>query len=173
MNTNDRIVSINPTSHGFGFAVFEDEATLVDWGHAHVRPAAHSKCMERMAELLSWYSPQVLIVEDTQDKLSRRGERVKALIQDIASFADRSRLKVVQIPTTLVNTTFSLSGYINKMDIAQIIATHYPELKFQVPPPRRLWMSEDERMSIFSAVALALSLIHGPSCLDDINLSVE
>ncbi|MCX6925726.1 MAG: hypothetical protein NT154_21315, partial [Verrucomicrobia bacterium] len=44
-----------------------------------------------------------------------------------------------------------------KHALAEIIAQRFPEeLGFRVPPKRRPWMSEDFRMDIFDAVALAL-----------------
>ena len=41
--------------------------------------------------------------------------------------------------------------------MAEILAKRLPEeLGFRLPPKRRAWMSEDYRMDIFDAVALAL-----------------
>ena len=47
-----------------------------------------------------------------------------------------------------------------KYALAEIIVERFPEeLGFRLPPKRRPWMSEDSRMDIFNAVALAL-MIH-------------
>jgi hypothetical protein len=44
-----------------------------------------------------------------------------------------------------------------KHALAEIIAERFPEeLGFLLPPKRRDWMSQDSRMDIFDAVALAL-----------------
>jgi hypothetical protein len=46
-----------------------------------------------------------------------------------------------------------------KHALAEIFAKRFPEeLASRLPPKRRLWMSEDYRMHIFDAVALALVL---------------
>jgi hypothetical protein len=42
-------------------------------------------------------------------------------------------------------------------DIAVLLAEVFPELRPQLPPKRRLWESEDERMKIFDAVGLAVA----------------
>jgi hypothetical protein len=42
-----------------------------------------------------------------------------------------------------------------KHRIAETIAGHIPALKLYVPPARKAWMSEDARMGIFDAAALA------------------
>jgi len=48
----------------------------------------------------------------------------------------------------------------NKQLIAVAIGRRFPELAPHVPPYRKCWMSEDYRMSIFDAVALALTYFH-------------
>jgi hypothetical protein len=56
-----------------------------------------------------------------------------------------------------VMKTFIADGQGTKRALAEIIAKRFPEqLGFQWPPKRKLWMSEDSRMNIFDAVALAL-----------------
>jgi Holliday junction resolvasome RuvABC endonuclease subunit len=161
MPSYERIVSIYPTSHGFGFAVFEDGTTLIDWGHAHVRPATHSRCLERIVELLSWYTPSMVVMEDVQDRKSRRGDRVQKLLNAVAAFVARSNTLVAKYNEEDVRKAFLPTGNVTKHDMAKIIAAQLPELRFQVPPPRKIWMSEDERMSIFHAAALCLASIHG------------
>ncbi len=168
MTTNDRVVSIYPTSHGFGFSVFED-TTRLDWGHAQVRPAKGGKCLERIIELLAWYDPHIVVVEDTEWKKSRRGDRVKLLLQDVGRITHGTSTKLVHVPYDLVLKTFTVGKKATKHDIAKTVILHYPELEFKLPAPRKIWMSEDERMSIFSASALAMTLIHGSAYKDDVS----
>jgi hypothetical protein len=40
---------------------------------------------------------------------------------------------------------------------AQFIASHIPVFRPLLPPPRKIWNSEDARMSIFDAAALVLT----------------
>ena len=47
-------------------------------------------------------------------------------------------------------------GFANKQVIAGLIAKHIPAFERHVPPPRKSWMSEDARMGLFDAAALAL-----------------
>jgi hypothetical protein len=44
-----------------------------------------------------------------------------------------------------------------KHQIAVVIAGKFPELAPRLPPVRKPWMTEDARMAIFDAVALALA----------------
>ena len=47
-----------------------------------------------------------------------------------------------------------------KQEMAEKLAKDFPdELASRLPPKRRLWMSEDSRMDIFDAVALAVAAV--------------
>jgi hypothetical protein len=50
---------------------------------------------------------------------------------------------------------FGLLGANNKQQVAEAIARYIPALALYVPPPRRPCTSEDRRLAIFEAVALA------------------
>jgi hypothetical protein len=52
---------------------------------------------------------------------------------------------------------FSPLGVRNKNEIARFIAARFPELARSLPPERKPWMSEDSRMAIFDAAALAFA----------------
>jgi hypothetical protein len=55
-----------------------------------------------------------------------------------------------------VYSAFGSMGFTNKQMLAGLIAKHIPALERHVPLPRKPWMSEDARMGLFDAVALAL-----------------
>jgi hypothetical protein len=53
---------------------------------------------------------------------------------------------------------FFAEGQGTKHALAEMLAGRFPEeLASRLPPKRRPWMSEDYRMDIFDAVALALT----------------
>ncbi len=152
-----RVIALDPTSHGFGFVVFEGGTRLVDWGHAHARPCTNEKCLEMVAKLFAYYFPRLVVMEDWDSKESRRGARVRKLFTQIVEFTEASHAKVTRFSQKDIQRAFSTDGSPTKYEIAQMIALEFPELSFRLPPPRKIWMSEDERMSIFDAVALALT----------------
>jgi hypothetical protein len=51
-------------------------------------------------------------------------------------------------------------GATTKQKIAEMIAKQIPALNLYVPPERKPWMSEDPRMGIFDAAALAWMYFH-------------
>ena len=66
-------------------------------------------------------------------------------------------MAVFSYSRTRVRELFASHGATTKHAIAEIIAKHVPAFERYLPPPRKLWMSEDSRMSLFDAAALALT----------------
>ena len=152
-----RVIALDPTSLGFGFVVFEGPTKLLDWGQAHLRPCTHEKCLEQIGKLFAQYDPHVVVIEDTRSTESRRGARVKKLLNAVAHLAESSGAEVSQVSVSAVKKTFAPRSTINKHEIATLIARAFPELLSRLPPPRKLWTSEAERMGIFDAAAFALT----------------
>lgn len=152
-----RILAIASSTVGFGFAVFEGQDTLVDWGVKSVKGDKNRQCLVKVKELIAQYQPGVIVLEDTSAKGSRRGPRTRALTKKIISLASTSKVKVNLFSQKQIRKTFFADGKGTKDDLAEIVAKRFPEeLGHRLPPKRRAWMSEDSRMGIFDAVALAL-----------------
>ncbi len=157
MITETRIIALDPTSSGFGFVVFEGPGKLVDWGHTQVKPYKRGIALESIAALFGWYNPEAVIVEDWMSRQSRRSRRVKNLLADIVDFVLASKAEVECYSWAEIARCYAPDEQITKYDTAEIIAATYPELASKLPPKRKIWMSEDERMSIFDSAALALT----------------
>ena len=148
-----RVLAIDPTSKGFGYAVLESPAVLVDWGVKHARADRNAECLQQARELIDRYQPEVLVVEDTALKSSRRCSRAAQLIENLLLMAAGRDLGTRRISRLQVQRCFSDSSPATKRQVAVAIARRFPELEPYLPPIRKPWMSEDERMSIFDAVA--------------------
>ena len=62
-----------------------------------------------------------------------------------------------RISRAVLRRAFTAEQACTKYKIALAIAGRFPELAWRLPPIRKPWMSEDTRMGIFDAVALALA----------------
>lgn len=150
-----RVLAIDPTSQGFGFAVLEGPDRLVDWGVKHVRGERNyrnRRCLEQVSRLIAWYQPDVLAVEHTGVKSCRRRSRARRLIEGFVGLASVQNLRTRRVSRRKVQECFSRTVSATKYQIAQAIAQRFPELEYSLPPVRKPWMSEDERMGIFDAV---------------------
>ena len=155
-----RVLAIDPSTRGFGFAVLEGPNRLIDWGVKETKTDKRRRSLELIEALIEQYQPNVLVVEDYTVKGARRCRRIQGLINDISKLALKRKVKVRSFSRAKVKQVFSESGAINKQEIATAIAKQFPELVPRLPRFRKPWMSEDYRMSIFDAVALGLTFFH-------------
>jgi hypothetical protein len=154
MRSNVRVVAVDPTHTGFGYVVFEGPNFLVDWGVRRVTGEKNRSCAKAVSQLIDWYRPEVLLLEDS--KKCRRGQRVQQLILTLAAHAKQTRLKVRLISRSMVRRQFGRMGPSTNFAIAKALAERFPELAERLPPERKPWMSEDRRMAIFDAAAFAM-----------------
>lgn len=155
-----RVLAIDPTTRGFGFVVFEGIDHLLDWGVVHVkRQDKHEQCLARVAVLMDRYEPSVVVVEDPSPGASRRIARVRHLITAVIELATRRRARTCCLTRRAIRKHFLEVGVDTKGPIAGAIATRFPELTPHLPPKRKMWMSEDDRMAIFDAASLALTYL--------------
>ena len=153
-----RILAIAPSSRGFGFVVLEGQETLVDWGVKSVKGNKNEGSLKKVEKLIAHYQPGVLVLQDTSTKHYRRSVRIRALSKRIIALVATHKIKVALFPRTKVMQLFFADGQGTKHALAEILAQQLPEeLGSCLPLKRRPWTSEDSRMDIFDAVALALS----------------
>ncbi len=152
-----RVIAIDPSTKGFGFAVMEGPDRLIDWGVKETNGGnKNGICLQLIAELIDRYKPGALVIEDAERR-SRRCKRIRALLEDISKLAAESKIPVRRFARSAVREIFSEFGAWTKHEIATAIAQRLPELGPRLPPFRYPWMSMDYRMAIFNAVALALT----------------
>lgn len=152
-----RVLSIDPHPRGFGYAVFEGPATLVDWGTKDVRQDKERVALYKIEELVRQYLPTVIVVEDCAHRKSRRNPRVRQLTERILAAAREFAVEGRAVPLTSVYRAFAGTGAGTKYGIATALVRAFPELMVRLPPKRKPWQTEDSRMSIFDAVALGLA----------------
>jgi RNase H-fold protein (predicted Holliday junction resolvase) len=157
-NDPTRIFALDPTTKGFGYAVFETPFHLVDWGLAHVSGEKESGAVARFEELLDQYRPDIVILEDSTAAGSRRRPRVQKLLERLRDSARERSLPVHLIPRLAVIECFSSPDErATKFSITQKLAETFPELAPKMPKHRKIYQSEDERIAAFDALALAVT----------------
>jgi hypothetical protein len=82
---------------------------------------------------------------------------MRKLFAGLVAEVRRCRIPVRRVPERAVRSAFSDKNRITKHAMASTLLEHFPFLASVPPPKRRIWESEDYRMSIFAAVALALA----------------
>lgn len=155
-----RVLAVDPSTRGFGFAILEGPNRLIDWGVKETKTDKKSRSQKLIANLIDLYQPSVIVIEDHAAKGSRRCGRVRELIDDISQLAEKRNVKVRSFSRLKVKQAFSESDATTKYKIAVAIAERFPELAPRLPRYRKPWMSEDYRMSIFDAVGFGVTFFH-------------
>lgn len=155
------ILSVYPMARGYAFVLFEGPFSPVDWGVSRTYgPLKNERCLRATKKLLRRYEPDWLVLADPTSPGSRRARRIRDLIGRLRGLAESRSVQVASYPREAVRAHFSRYGFATKHAIAQEIAKHIPALGRFVPPVRKPWMSEDMRMGLFDAAALALVFLH-------------
>lgn len=151
------VLSIEPVSRGFGFAVL-DGGTLAKWGVKTASGAdKNAQVVEKVKKLIQHYRPALVVTEDTAAKGSRRAQRIQELTTQIIALCAIHNVKLRRFSQARVRQDFFASEESTKYDLAVMVAKWFPaELELLVPPKRRFFDSENHRMPFFDAVALAL-----------------
>ena len=154
-----RILAIDPTHRGFGFVVLEEPLALIDWGLRYVPTLNEKEHVRRVVDLLRLVVPDVVVVEDVRHPSCRRGTRVRRLIEAIEQAGRREHMSVRRVARADVRRWYAKIGSSNKDSVAAVIVDQFPELESILPPKRKTWMPEDQRMAVFDAATLAFYCI--------------
>lgn len=151
-----RVLALDPMSRGFGFAVLEGPTNLVDWGIRNAPNDNPRALLTKISDLIALYHPDVIVIEDCRHVRSRRRQRVRAAITQVAALAPPDT-EVQLIPAAVVRNVFGAGRAVTKHQIATLVAEHFPGIGYRLPPERKAWMPEDARFAIFDAVAFGLT----------------
>lgn len=155
------VLALYPNARGFAFALFESALSIADWGVKEVRGLRkNAQALAKAEALFAQYAPSVLVMQDMAAEGARRARRIRALNDAMAEAAMSVGMRIATYSRVDVLDAFVEFGVTTKQGVAQVIAEHVPTLARYVPPPRRPWQSEDARMGLFDAAALALTFFH-------------
>lgn len=152
------VLSVYPNARGFAFVVFEGQLSPVDWGVKEVRGRQrHARCLLSITALIERYRPAAIILQDMSKTGTRRARRLRDLNDGIENMAEDYAIPIFRYSRARVREAFAPFGPVTKQAIAETIAKHIPVFERYVPPLRKPWRSEDARMGLFDAAALALA----------------
>lgn len=148
------LIAVYPNTTGFGYVILNEKGEILDYGVTAIRPIKNEKCLEKINEVVSYYQPSILILEDYENSI--KSKRVKELIKQIYKCVTVG-IKIFEYTREQVKDTFELFGARNKYEISQKISEIYTELKTKLPNKRRPWEPENYYQGIFDAMALVLT----------------
>ena len=100
--------------------------------------------LAKMEELIAFYKPGTIVLEDHATDESRRSPRIQALIRNIIALVEKLKINVAVFSPAQINKMFFDHEGGTKHARAELLAAWFPkELESRLPPKRRPWMSED------------------------------
>lgn len=151
-----RLLAIDLTAKGFGFVLLDAKLGLLDWGFCLILATDDQAFLDRVSRRIERGRPTALVLENFASTKDR--ETVTRRCGLAIKLAAERQIGLCQISQKVVQR---ILGPTTKAEMAATLAKRYPELTRSIPPERSRWASEDERMHIFDALALAFSLL-GP-----------
>jgi len=158
---HELILSIYTNGRGFGFVVLEGQLAPVDWGVREAYGRTKNKvCLRRIAFLLNRYQPDLIVLQAISNAETAQVRRIRALHKEIELLAEARGIAAAFYSRAEVRAYFQYFEAFTKRQIALVVARHIPAFERLVPRVRKPWMSEDARMGIFDATALAFRHFH-------------
>lgn len=154
------VLGFHPTSHGFGWAVFENPLSLHSFGTFNAGKDKNASCLRKLAWLLERLEPETFVVEALSAKPPAHSERVKRLVLAAVSLAAEHNAEVAAVTKSQLLDCFGAIGAKTREEIAEAVARQHPALRPHLPARRKLWQSADRRMAVFVASAAVLARFH-------------
>lgn len=160
ISNQSRVLVVSLSSRGFGYAVMEGNARIIDYGHKVFSKDKNDKSLAHIEKMIIRNQPDALALQASTTKGSRRAPRIKKLHGYVIALAKNRKLKVVQISGTALRNKLISDVEGTQYELAKLLAKQFPdELASRLPPKRKTWKSEDARMDIFDAVGLAVVIL--------------
>jgi hypothetical protein len=151
-----RIVGFASTHRGFGFAVTEGPRRLVKW-NLHQTSTSRVQMTEKVGGILRRYRPLFVAFEESH---SRDGRRNQSFIRAVEIACQTHGIMTLPIKGKHLRSICA-SPRPTKWHLASTVAGMFPEIRGQLPPRRKRWTREDDRIGLFVALAAAVSAWEG------------
>ena len=149
-----RLLAIDLTAKGFGYALLDAKLGLLDWGFSSLPAHDDAAFLARISNRIDRGRPTALVLENFVPVKGREAavRRFGLAIR----LAEERKIGLCQVSRKIVQRVL---GTRTKSTIAGKLAAMFPELESRIPPQRKQWTAQDERIHIFDALALALTII--------------
>ncbi|PHS65777.1 MAG: hypothetical protein COB12_06810 [Flavobacterium sp.] len=151
------ILSLYPNSLGFGYAVMDNALSVLNSQVVQVKPISNSHALGRIKEIIDYYEPKIIIIEDYNGIGSRKSKRIEKMIDAIARYALKKNLKTHKYSRADIRFVFSNFNAHTKYEIACVIAENIKAMEYKLMKPRKTSESEKYMAGAFDAVSLGIT----------------
>jgi hypothetical protein len=145
------------TPRGFGMVVTEGPRRLVRWD---LQRLSVSRPLMTRAVLAVIRESRPLFVAFEADRFRRQRLRGQVFAKSVQDACKASGVMLLPIEGRHINQ-LATNDRATKWHLANALAEMFPELRQHVPRRRERWVSEDERLGYFMALAAAVAAWEG------------
>src|SRR5258706_3796970 len=127
------ILGLHPTTRGMGWVLATSPVAMVDWGIIHARGDKNAACLKRIAELVSTFSPAVLVMRHAAGSNRTRTKRIQKLIASVLALARGRGIEVKLFAEKDVRAQFERFGTSTREEIAKLLAKNIEALSSRLP----------------------------------------
>ena len=149
------VLSVQPTSRGFGWTLFEGPSAPLDWGLTYAKTNRTTACVRHLSTLLERHRPEYLVLEDLDGRRRAPSAAIADFRRQAIEAADVLGITVRCYSRRDVARAVLGDSTATRHQVAQAVAKHIDVFAHRLPPARRAWESVDRRLALFSAAGLA------------------
>lgn len=154
----DLVLAVHPFTRGIAYTLFEGPLSPIDWGVKDIRgKQKNALALEATKQLIERLQPDILVLQDLSGPHVHRAQRIRRLQRLIAGHAEAQAIEVHRYRRKEIQECFKVVGAVTRYEIAQSIASQVHAFGHRLPPVRKIWNSEDARMSLFDAASLVMT----------------
>jgi Holliday junction resolvasome RuvABC endonuclease subunit len=152
------ILSIYPNFRGFGYAIMEEALKVLDAQViSTIRPVSNQGTLARIRNLIDYYEPSIVVLEDYNGISSRKSMRIKKVIDTIIKYAGKKELNIEMYSRANIRIVFSSFNAHTKHEIATVISENIPVMKTKLMDKRKPDETEKYTAGAFDAVSLGIT----------------
>ena len=153
-----RTLALYVTRRGIAFVCFVHPRMILDWGTKEMRgKEKHEETLRMAKQVLDQFRPNVLVIENVEDRDTRRAPRIRLLYRAIAQYAEEQQIPTHAYSRPDITGVFAKIGASVKHEINCTIVQILPALAAWQPRKRRAFDPETPAQGIFDAAALGFT----------------
>jgi hypothetical protein len=152
------IIAIDIRLSRFGYAVFQGQQHLLDWGGRTCSVKGKDNlAAARFAELAKVFEPILVVLKQERRGGIRNSNALTVNANAIKFEAAARSIPCIALSPEQVKAAFGAFSIRTKDDIAAVLAGIFPELLWELPRKRKRWHNEHPRIAMFDAVAIGFA----------------
>jgi hypothetical protein len=154
---SNRILAVEIRAARLGYAFLETPKQLRDFGVAWFDSSAAAR--SRLNRLLGFYWPSVVVLRGASARYPRNMRKRMAVDRIARDEARKREIPVARVSERAFSSYFERFSCHDKYDVADVIATEFPDLASRLPSRPKFYDPEPRAMLYFDSIALGTTYL--------------